>query len=897
MAHSTSPTANAYLGHDHEPLLPTNTRPLVTQYFADRSLDLSEMFAVSFPRALATLALIACSHAQSPDTSTDSVAHLTVGSQCEARTINYITHSLPQSCLTNTWMSSATDDAAPSATSTDSIAASETVGAAEQQPASDTTDPGAHDASPTPFMSFEDWKEMMLKKSGQDPLAIKARKDSQQDSRMRQSQDVDNESPGDEAEAPLDSEKYTDRGADNFESQPVTSGHDDSDGNGEEQVAYDVGEPRVYRSKDAGKTCKERFSYSSFDAGATILKAGGGAKNAKAILVENKDSYMLMECATPNKYVIVELSDDVQVDTVVLANFEFFSSMIRHFRVSVSDRYPVKLEKWKDLGTFEARNTREIQAFLVENPQIWAKYIRIEFITHYSNEYYCPLSLLRIHGSRMLDSWKDTDVIDELDDVPFNQDEAVISASAQPPEEENTSNTKQNQNNPPMCTFHGNPLLYWNGTCGLVCFDVPPQLPQIESSFIDINNSYEKRHADSRQSATVSTGTFISKPTSTTTHEATPTVSSSSQTPSKQQNKQQQQQQQNDRQHEVTQEESTNIPSVTTNVEKSGGTVSTSSQAEASSTKMSGTTSSQSVNNTVSANKTNSATPASKNRSSGTSSGAASSPTVQEGFFNAITKRLQLVETNLTLSLKYMEEQSLHVQEAFNRAEKKQIFKVSSLLDHLNSTVLAELRSVRDQYDQIWQSTILALESQRDHSDRDILALSSRLNLLADEVVFQKRMAIVQAVLLLSCLLLVIFSRGVPIPYLGAPQEQGAMATAFAEILASIQKDVYGPDSPPGQRRRSKMAMQGIPHSPVSLDSSPNPISEESSPNPPSHMRENYDYQRPSPPLTPTRDETDPSLCTWSASSSSVMHSAASEQSHNRKPLPSLPEDPASPGL
>ncbi len=39
--------------------------------------------------------------------------------------------------------------------------------------------------------------------------------------------------------------------------------------------------------------------------------------------------------------------------------------MIRTFRVSVSDRYPVKSEKWKDLGIFEARNSREIQAFLI----------------------------------------------------------------------------------------------------------------------------------------------------------------------------------------------------------------------------------------------------------------------------------------------------------------------------------------------------------------------------------------------------------------------------------------------------------------------------------------------------------------------------------------------------
>src|ERR1700729_2529611 len=91
--------------------------------------------------------------------------------------------------------------------------------------------------------------------------------------------------------------------------------------------------------------------------------------------------------------------------------------MIRTFRVSVSDRYPVKMEKWKDLGVYEARNSREIQAFLIENPQIWARYLRIEFVSHYGNEYYCPLSLLRVHGQRMLESWKDTETAGDAVDI------------------------------------------------------------------------------------------------------------------------------------------------------------------------------------------------------------------------------------------------------------------------------------------------------------------------------------------------------------------------------------------------------------------------------------------------------------------------------------------------
>lgn len=92
--------------------------------------------------------------------------------------------------------------------------------------------------------------------------------------------------------------------------------------------------------------------------------------------------------------------------------------------------------------------------------------------------------------------------------------------------------------------------------------------------------------------------------------------------------------------------------------------------------------------------------------------------------------------------------------------EKRQISRVDTFLDSLNKTVFAELRNVRAQYDQIWQSTVIALESQREQSQRETVALSERLSLLADEVVFQKRMAILQSVLLLAALVLVIFSRG-----------------------------------------------------------------------------------------------------------------------------------------
>ncbi|KAJ3499626.1 hypothetical protein NLG97_g167 [Lecanicillium saksenae] len=724
----------------------------------------------------------------------------------------------------------------------------------EKQESSETLDT---DATAEPFMSFEDWKEMMLQKTGQDPQELKQRKASEPQGDERQRlQAYTGSELGDEGEISLDFDGYSEK-ADTEESNEGLDDYTD-------ESSSEVGQPTLHRNKDAGKTCKERFSFASFDAGATILKTSSGAKNSKAILVENKDTYMLLECATPNKYVIIELTDDIWVDTIVLANFEFFSSMIRHFRVSVSDRYPVKMDKWKELGTFEARNSRDIQAFLVENPQIWAKYIRLEFLTHYSNEYYCPVSLVRVHGSRMLDKWKDSetgsddDHVAEIEGIEETEHAVHESASESASVGEKSVSSVNVEDVCPLIesTPFQLPLVICPAEKALTMTNASAIATESATNMHEGKASEEATTKPEQRQITSTAHENTGNPaTVSTTSDASKSVSESSANP-------------------VDERPSENSSSKNT---KSAATEATSSSPPA-----------------AAAGKSPSASASNRSRGNGTNGATPSPPTMQEGFFNSVTKRLQQVETNLTLSLKYVEEQSKHVQDAFQRSEQKQQLKISSVLTDLNQTVLAELRTFRDQYDQIWQSTVLALESQKDQSQRDILALSARLHVLADEVVFQKRMAIVQAVLLLSCLLLVIFSRGVPIPYLGSPSDPGmGTSAAFAEILASMQRrDMYPSGSP---RYTLDVQTPTTPEPPHTTNSPPERHMTSSQVN-----MDDYGYQRPSPPLTPTNELND-TAPDWQASN----HSAAVQSTgydkgvrhiSSRKPLPSLPEDVSSPG-
>lgn len=157
---------------------------------------------------------------------------------------------------------------------------------------------------------------------------------------------------------------------------------------------------------DQGKTYKDKFNYASVDCAATVVKTNNFAKGALSILNEHKDSYLLNQCSSPSKFVVIELCEDILVEDVVVANYEFFSSMFKTIRVSVSDRFPVGPQGWRELGEFEAQNLRDVQHFNIDNPLIWARYLRLDILSHYGTEFYCPISVVRVHGRTMMDDVK-----------------------------------------------------------------------------------------------------------------------------------------------------------------------------------------------------------------------------------------------------------------------------------------------------------------------------------------------------------------------------------------------------------------------------------------------------------------------------------------------------------
>ncbi|KAK5092595.1 hypothetical protein LTR70_002016 [Exophiala xenobiotica] len=773
----------------------------------------------------------------------------TSSSLCPARTVNYITQSLPQQCLaTDRATDAITRD--PQANSTDktgadteqvSATASTSIPPLSSDPATETTlasttapvpassyspsntvfsslsrSTGTDEPAPVPevpeeesalesgnFLSFEEWKKQNLKKAGQSEHVGRRNQPDSRELRNRPDR-VQNslESLGDDGEIDLDFSGFVPGGPE----QPARELSSPLTGTSSDQIQDEVVSPPpvLARSKDAGSTSKGRFNYASFDCAANVLEWNKEAESPKTVLVENKDSYMLNRCSAQSKFIVLELCNDILIDTVVLANFEFFSSTFRTFRVSVSDRYPVKVEKWRTIGTYEARNTRQVQAFLVHDPVIWARWLRIDFLSHYGNEYYCPVSLVRVHGTTMMEDYRK--------DLELAMDDDVDETGQQSQDEGVTFDAHARE-------VVAEPLKFSTHTNDLATREAPVGAETPPKSDSGVENLQDERRGtqdastafpacltaieammsviDSTETCSrVETPTEAQLTEGATGHEASsynkePTPALSASTPFT---------------TTVTDDSQSVPPPVNMTMTRleadhrgnmTGYTLSSSTMESSYQSSNSPMTMSQAdgSKNIISASghdsskiKSSSST-TDRLKSSTSIQAQQAAPTMQDSFFKSVQKRLQMLETNSSMSLQYVEDQSRALRDAFKKVEQRQLSRTNTFLDQLNQTVLNELREFRQQYDQLWQSTVIELELQRERYERDNQAINTRIGILADEVIFQRRLAILQMILILVCLVLVLFSRGAINNYLELPIVQNVLAKSPSSRWLNLSGD------------------------------------------------------------------------------------------------------------
>ncbi|KAJ7531087.1 hypothetical protein O6H91_14G031800 [Diphasiastrum complanatum] len=149
------------------------------------------------------------------------------------------------------------------------------------------------------------------------------------------------------------------------------------------------------------------YNYAAASHGAKIMASNKEAKGASNILEKDKDKYMRNPCSADKKFVIVELSEETLVDTVAIANYEFYSSNLKDFELLGSLNFPT--DEWVSLGKFEAENARHLLKFKLTEPK-WVRYLRLHMLSHHGSEFFCTLSTLEVYGDdaieRLLEDWR-----------------------------------------------------------------------------------------------------------------------------------------------------------------------------------------------------------------------------------------------------------------------------------------------------------------------------------------------------------------------------------------------------------------------------------------------------------------------------------------------------------
>lgn len=90
------------------------------------------------------------------------------------------------------------------------------------------------------------------------------------------------------------------------------------------------------------------INFASESAGAVILEKSKGSKGYHNLLSDDRDKYGIAPCKE-KKWLVIGLSEDILVKTILMDNYEKYSSLLNEFHVLGSTSYPTS--RWQDLGT------------------------------------------------------------------------------------------------------------------------------------------------------------------------------------------------------------------------------------------------------------------------------------------------------------------------------------------------------------------------------------------------------------------------------------------------------------------------------------------------------------------------------------------------------------------
>ncbi|KAG2140251.1 UNC-like C-terminal-domain-containing protein [Suillus bovinus] len=474
----------------------------------------------------------------------------------------------------------------------------------------------------------------------------------------------------------------------------------------------------------------DRFNYANLDCSARVHTSHRSAKYSSSILSSKKDKYMLSPCSSSKEeqFVVVELCEDIRIDTVQLANFEFFSGVFKDFSVKVAKTYTTSDDGWVLAGTYKGKNVRGAQSFHTPTTlRDFYRYIRIDFHSHYGHEYYCPVSLLRVYGLTHLEQWKWDMWEEESHKLARAQAQAFSSITEPLPissggSELNKFMDELEARNIPSAYPPNTPL---------------PTTKVLSTAHMSLSNSQQSKAVSGTSSSVNSSVQSTASPLaisltdSATVQQPTPSATS------------------------------TSVLSSDTNVTSSFDTAKSSTASL--SPNESTSTRSQNLISSELSHTSNMDASLSQSLSSSLSSHHSSSantlstalPTLPtpppvgsggESIYRTIMTRLTFLEANHSLYARYVEEQTAGVREVLRRLGED----------------VGRLQSISRIQAQMYQRTVHEWERQRLRLEFEHSELLSRVNHLAEEVTLEKRLGIAQLCLLLAVLVFIGLTRGAP---------------------------------------------------------------------------------------------------------------------------------------
>ncbi|RUO97002.1 UNC-like C-terminal-domain-containing protein, partial [Jimgerdemannia flammicorona] len=506
------------------------------------------------------------------------------------------------------------------------------------------------------------------------------------------------------------------------------------------------------------KKLKEKYNYASIDCAATVLSVNKEARGATSILYESKDQYMLNECSA-KRFVIVNLCEFILIDTLVMANYEFFSSTFKDFRVWVADVYPpeeqIPPKKWELLGQWRARNTRDVQIFNVPNQEKWWQYIKIEFLSHYGHEYFCPLSLLRVHGTPQMeffnlyekptmappDDEKSDDTGKEDEDetsshdrlwpveleakmnqapfvlppiqtalhIPEDAEAFLTSLQAQDVEDVHVAN---------QFVPHSTEAAAVVGREGNTSREVPLENAQQDQEASHVSTAQSEKASSSSPDvvSVVCDGEDCAavvdhhNATNDTTHIQSPSTVTSPVDPP-----------------------APTPPLISYNASSSGHPATTDAMSPPAPPVDEHVTTSTPPPSASPSTTFPATDDAQQQKLLLNAYNPQPVPATGESIYKTIMKRLGMLELNATLSQRYLEEQNKMLHDVFTRMDQNHREQLRMLVGHLNETSVKRIEALKRKYEQLYQATLIEVEQQRLETTHELKELSSKVHIMADQ--------------------------------------------------------------------------------------------------------------------------------------------------------------------